>query len=778
MLTRLLIADLRRSPVVTLCLLLLLTLVATLVSASTTLLMRTGAAIDQLWRQALPPDIVQMHSADIDAPTIERITEWAASRPDVADVEVMRTIPAPGSALWIAGVSQDDSVLEPAFVTQSRRFDLLVDAAGNPLRPQSGQIALPIHYLLSGQAKVGGLVEVRGANLDLRLEVIDFVRDAQMNSSIVMSKRLVVSPEDFKRIDAAMDEVEHLVEMRLTEGASMSGVLDSYVAAGLPAKGIGVDRTVLQLVNGLSTMLVAAIAILLALLLGAVCALALGLAVSASLEADMPRIAALRVIGAPGRDVMGMLLAKNLTLAVLAALLGHLVAMPVGRAVDQMVLLPLGTPPTTWPMLLLPVVTALVATLMVLVVDVLVVRRVLAQPVLEALRGATGAAAGRRGTKRGPSRPRRLATGPNLPVPVALALRGALSRRGILLAAVLAIATVVSCVPANLATTLSDPRFATFLGIGQGVDVRLDVRADEADLVEVATQVDADPQVRAAEVFEAQKWEVPDKEGQWASLPVEAGQHATFPLRYEAGAAPGAGEVALSHAQAEQAGVTVGQSVRMRPQGGEDEVSLRVSGIYSDVTNGGRTAKVTDLPAGETTWQLLAIDLVEGADSTAWADDMRQKGPGVKVSVVEEYASQTMGATRGQTAIVAACAAALSLATTFLVLHLAAVLQFLREAPWTRALLLTGVSVKQVRRQRLLEAGLVALVGIVAGVLLSRLMGGQVLAAVLSAFGAPGIELLADPFIVIVAAPLALLAVTLVGVGLAVRRATNGRTLS
>lgn len=96
--------------------------------------------------------------------------------------------------MWIAGVNQADSYHEPAFVTAPERIDLLLDENGNPIKLSPGQIALPIHYSITNQAKVGDLVIVDTGERKIDLEITGLIRDAQMNAAMVPSKRLVVHP--------------------------------------------------------------------------------------------------------------------------------------------------------------------------------------------------------------------------------------------------------------------------------------------------------------------------------------------------------------------------------------------------------------------------------------------------------------------------------------------------------------------------------------------------------------------------------------------------------
>ena len=106
MLTRLLKADLARGAVVAATLTALIALAATLMSAGTSLIVDSLSATSRLSTQAKLPDLVQMHTGTVDSETID---QWAATRSDIADHEVIKTLPVPRQELTINGRNQSAS---------------------------------------------------------------------------------------------------------------------------------------------------------------------------------------------------------------------------------------------------------------------------------------------------------------------------------------------------------------------------------------------------------------------------------------------------------------------------------------------------------------------------------------------------------------------------------------------------------------------------------------------------------------------------------------------
>ena len=141
MLTRLLKADLARSAVVALTLTALIALASTLMSASTSLIVDTASAMCRLSQRAKVPDLIQMHTGDLDPATIE---DWTDTRSDITEHEIIKTLPIPRQELWIDGVSQTGSYHEPAFVTAPQSIDLLLDEESPPLAILGENVGKPI----------------------------------------------------------------------------------------------------------------------------------------------------------------------------------------------------------------------------------------------------------------------------------------------------------------------------------------------------------------------------------------------------------------------------------------------------------------------------------------------------------------------------------------------------------------------------------------------------------------------------------------------------------
>ena len=203
-------------------------------------------------------------------------------------------------------------------------------------------------------------------------------------------------------------------------------------------------------------------------------------------------------------------------------------------------------------------------------------------------------------------------------------------------------------------------------------------------------------------------------------------------------------------------------------------MSLRVVGLYQDITNGGKTAKTTEAAvAGDASTPLRRVvyaDVAGGADAKATAQSLRQRLPGASVAQVSEYISQTLGATLSQMRSVAVFSAAVAIALAFLVAALFAVLVVARESSQIGIQRGIGMSTRRLRVQYLVRFCAVLLAGVVLGTTVVETLGEAAVGGVLGYMGAPDIAFMTNPWLVRLALPGALALAVVAAVLLAMRR--------
>jgi putative ABC transport system permease protein len=720
-------ARIRGNPVSSVSLILLIAISAATAGAGVATLVSTIGATERLFTLAEAPDAVQMHVGPLETSSLD---SFAATHGDIIDDhQVQDALQLDNQDLRMHGMTDAarDGVMDLLLVTQSPRFDFLLGPDGTPTSVRDGEIAVPDYYADAYDLVRGDTVEIAVQGDVQVFAVADVVSDAQMGPSLVNSKRFAVSEGDWNHLAERLP-VERIITFRLVDDAG-DRFAEAYRLAGLPANGAAVDGSLLRLIAALTDGLVAILSILVSIVLLAITLLCLRIMVLTALEQDARRIGVLRAIGFSHREVSSTLLfgyAVQSGVAVLVALFLVFPASALLRGGEVASSVGHGTA-VTLVMLLAVVVTAAIPT--VLAASLLRrVRRI--SPLLALTRPGVSAQTRRR--------PRPLRWELPVPVTVRLAVRG-LATRGttaVLLIVMVGCAVALAALPQRVTQTIAAPDFVTTMGVGQS-DLRAFVRegaeAGAGDALEQSLRDDPDI-ARFAMATSFRVALIADDRTDDVAL--EVGDTSTFPLAYARGEAPTVpGELALSTLAAQNAGVDVGQSVQV--DSGGTTHRYRITGLYHDITNGGRSGKVLELRGdqGKPLWQTFLIDLRDGVDQSGKAATFALDHPSATFTELDRFVHYTLGDTVERLKTASTIAWAAAAVVMLLVFALRGRLEATRDESDLRLLRLLGWSRGGLRRITLFRVVAVAGAGLLLGGIATESLGPGVLGATLSSFG-------------------------------------------
>ena len=136
-----------------------------------------------------------------------------------------------------------------------------------------------------------------------------------------------------------------------------------------------------------------------------------------------------------------------------------------------------------------------------------------------------------------------------------------------------------------------------------------------------------------------------DKKGQIRELRVSVGNHSSFPVKYSQGRFPkNDQEIALSKLQANDLNLNLGDSLEMLVNGKKKKMKL--VGIYSDLTYGGKTAKATFQVKDQVALNsLVTIQLKESIQKKKILQKLQNNYPDYKITDVDDFFYQTFGDT-------------------------------------------------------------------------------------------------------------------------------------
>ncbi|WP_127534731.1 ABC transporter permease [Paenibacillus kobensis] len=760
MLLRMMNNDFKRKKGIHLVLFIFILLSALLVSSGTNMIIELTRSINHLFQEAKTPHFVQLHSGELSQEEVDRIGSWSEANGKVVQHQVVEMVNVDGSNMFMGAESEKSSVMDIDMVVQNEAFDYLLNLDSQIIHVQDGEVAVPVYYKQARDLKIGDTIRIDDGKFKRSYRIVDFVRDAQMNPSIIHSKRFVLSQADYDSLKSNAGEAEYLIEFRLDSLASVGAFTSEYQASGLPKKGPAVDYSLFKTLNALTDGVVAAVVILVSLILNVIAILCIRFTMLATIEEDYREISVLKAIGISQKHIKRLYLSKYMLMAAGASIAGYAVSFLVNRLFTANIMLYIGEAPKTPMHYAVPLAAVAVIFVMVVFFCSLVLRRFKRISAVEGLRtGSMG------DTK---VRANRLSLVRNrlLPVPVFLGLKDVMQRLSMfrLLLFVFIVSSFIIIVPVNFLNTIQSPSFISYMGVGQS-DIRIDLRYSddvESRYRELVDRVSHDPDIAQYSPLVTSQFKVLNEEGAYDNLSVETGDFSIFPLDYLNGSAPSKDdEIALSYVNSKEMGKHTGDTLIMTV--GSRDKTMKVSGVYQDVTNGGRTAKaVLPYNGDEVLWYVVSMDVKdEGAIPDKIAEYEKAFYP-AKVTDLKGYLNQTLGGTISQLKLVTVLSLVIAVCVSILITSLFLRMLVVKDNAQIAVLRSLGFALSRIKIKYVTMALLVLFVGIAAGTILSNTAGQLLIGGIMSFFGASQITFIVNPVYAYVLCPALLAAVVAV----------------
>ncbi|WP_150275953.1 ABC transporter permease [Paenibacillus tepidiphilus] len=752
--------DIAASKLVTLTTTVFVAAAAMLVSLAAILIVNLPGAIDTLMTQAKTPHFMQMHSGDVNT---DRLADFARENGNVDQFQVREFLNVESSRILFNGNSLAGSVQDNGLSTQSEAFDYLLGLDGKVIQVSDGEIYVPLAYMKDGTAKIGDKAEIAGQ----AFTVAGFLRDSQMNSLLASSKRFLVSHQDYAEL-AHSGSIEYLIEFRLKDLSGLNAFEAEYAAAGLEANGPALTYPLFKMLNAISDGLTAGILLLISVLVVAIAFMCIRFTLLAKIEDDYREIGVMKALGLRVADIKKMYLAKYTAIAAAGCAAGYILSLVFKGMLLENIRLYMGVSSNSSIALPVGIAGVLLVFLAIVAYVNIVLNRFRDISAVEAIRFGTSQQDSSAGTKRF-----RLSRSRLLNTNIFLGIKDVLARKKLYLTmlAVLVIAAFIIIVPQNLYHTISAPGFSTYLGIGQS-DLRLDIQQTDdiaGKTAEIAKAMHSDSAISKYTVLTTKTFRARTPDGLEERLKIELGDHTVFPVHYSQGTAPVLGnELALSALNADELGLQVGDDLTLMLLDKETPATFTVSGIYSDVTNGGKTAKAAFTGgSADIMWSVIYTELADSSLAAAKAAEYGERFAFAKVSDIEEYIAQTFGSTMSSVHRTSQAGLVVALLITVLVTLLFMNMLAVKDRYSIAVLKTCGFTGPDITLQYVARAVFVLVLGIAAGTLLANTLGESLAGLVISRLGAASFEFAVRPLAVYVLVPLmmagAVLIATLLG---------------
>ena len=748
--------DFKRNPAITMALAVFLILAALLMAGGLRVAGTMISSYDGLGQKALPPDYLQIHKGEYEAAAMDR---FAASQDGIADFLTVRMLTTNNATIIYHGETLEKVLMDNSFVVQNEGFDYLLDMDNQIATVKDGEIGVPVYYAETLGIAPGDVITLKKEGYVKALKVATIIRDAQMNVAMTSSKRFLISPVDQEALSQHMGEWEVSFEFLLKEGVDTGVLEQAYRAAELPANGVAITGSLLNLFNVFSYGLVAMIIVAISLLLIFMALLCLSFIIRATMADEQVSIGEMKAIGFPGKAIATLYQLKYQILMGVAGIIGYLGAIPFANFFSESVVRYCGmgsSPGLKWG---LPFIGLLLLSGMVAWGCHRVVKKNLNSTVVELLRGAGGRR--REGHYILPSSDFKH---PNLTIALG-ELTCKWREYGVILL-VFIFSAFLMLLPMNMKQTIQDPSFITYMGVGES-DIRIDIQYSPQltqQQERVLAILENDPDIEKYAIYKNGYVQAENDQGEGVNIRVESGDHSVFPLVYLAGQAPvGKNEIALSSMNAAELGKKVDDALAVVY--GDETMNFNVVGIYQDITYGGKTAKAAiDFNNEDVEAYILYLSLAEDVDLALKTNELRGVLPDIKVTTVPSFIAQTLGGIVDNLSQVEAAAMVIALMISALITVMFLKLVMAREHSAIAVKKAIGFTTRDIRIQLAIRILAIQGLGILVGTVLANTLGEAIFGLMLSSMGATQMTVLIQPFKAYLLCPLVQLLVVVVAV--------------
>jgi len=703
-------------------------------------------AIDNLMTQSKTPHFMQMHSGTLDE---ERLKAFAQKNSQVEEFQVLEFLNMEGADILLGDNSLISNVQDNGLCIQSDKFDFLLDLEGRVIRPKPGELYVPLCYFKDGTAKVGDRAVIHGREF----RVAGFLRDSQMNSTLSSSKRFLVSQEDFEAL-RDLGNTEYLIEFRLKDLSMLGAFETAYIGAGLEANGPTITYPLFKMVNAISDGIMMGVILLISALVVAIAFMCIRFTLLAKIEEDYREIGVLKAIGIRVSDIKKIYQAKYAAIGAAGCVLGLFLALVLKDRILENIRLFMGESHQSFTATLLGITGIILVFLTVMAYVNRVLKRFKSISVQEALRYGTSGEPAKGAQHFTLSRSRLLN------VNVFLGIKDVLARKKLYgtMLVVLVLAAFIMIVPINLRHTLESERFIGYMGIGQ-CDILINIQqtTDISEKAEsIVSHLAKDKDISKFALHTTKAFKVKKGDGSEESIKVQLGDHQMFPIAYSEGRAPvSEDEIALSVINAQELGYKVGDVLTLVIQGRER--AFKVSGIYSDITNGGKTAKAvfSDKDTG-VMWCTLSVALADKALVKTKLSTLTKAFPFAKILDIEDYAEQILGPTINAIGLARSVAIAIALTLSVLVTLLFMRMLVAKDSHAIAILKSLGFTNNDLRWQYGTRSVFVLVIGFVLGTLLANTLGQGMAGGLFASMGAASFRFETHGLSAYVIAPLAM----------------------
>lgn len=751
--------DFKRNKTINTTLFLFMTLAYCLAVTAIIVSIQLLSSITQLYDTAKPPHFLQMHKGEINQ---EAIDNFASGYEGIEDYQTVTMIDVYGDNLEVISDEKSFSLstckLDIGLVKQNDTKDLLLNKDKEKVSLKQGEIGIPVLLRDSYHIKLGDHIMLSDNGIEKEFVVTEFVLDAQMNSSMCSSTRILISNKDFNELNGIVGEKEYLIEAYFKDTKLATDYQTAYENAGLPQNGQAVTYTIIFLLSALTDIIMAFILLFASILLVFIAVICIRFTVMSSMEEEIGEIGTMKAIGLSYESIRDIYLIKYRILAVVGGMAGYVMALIISSMFTTHITNTFGNMQVTLLERIIPIAACVCIFLLIEFFCKGILKKMNRVTVIDALVTKDGFQKKKDKVRDG------LHKAKIMPANLLIALREVFYhvQSWAILFLVTLLTTSIILIPINLFQTIESPRFISYMGSnlqdiliqlenGEGLKNRyLEVKKIMEENGDIANYSET-CRVRVATL---------DSDNEQKNIYVDCGNTSGEGLEYLNGNEPQSDrEIAISYLNSQILNKGIGDRITLIWNGKERIFIL--SGIYQDVTSGGYTAKSKySFPEVERELYSFSLNLKNNSNILQQAQALSNLlGDGFTVQPMEEFISQTLGGVINQLKMIVILIMISSVFLSGLVTILFMKLRMTKDYSQIAAMRAIGFSASDIKKQYMLKAGTIAILGIIVGTFIANTIGEGIINVILkiSGIGIVKIDFIINTFISYALCPMILI---------------------
>lgn len=748
--------ELRKGKIICITLIVFIAMASGLFASATNLLYSLNNSLNTFSATAKTSHLLQMHSGNLDANAVK---EFAKNNNSVEKYEIVNMLNIAGEDLYINsdGSSESKSVIDCALVAQNSQFDFLLNSKNNIASVKEGQALVPVYYKIKYNLRIGDPIKIKVGSDYITFKIADFVKDSEMNSSFVSSKRILVNRKDWNQVARKTGTLEYLIEFRIKDTNDIDAVETAYRDAKLPSSGATITYSEMKLLNALTDILTASLLIVVVVFLVIISVLCVRFAMLSSINQDYMDIAIMQGLGIPNKYIESIYFIKYSLITEIGCTIGYLVSFKLTPVVEQNLELYMGVADKGIVDYGLQILAIACIGCAIVLLCQKSIKRIEKVNTIKALQDNNEISSDK--VIKRPSLFGRGGAWANFKLGIKYLL--SYKKPYIVLLLIFTSLAFLVLLPVQITSTFKSNQFTSYMGVASS-DLRVDFQQGGVAENAVKSALANDDNITDYQIFNTYLAKTDNSDGKPVTVNFETGDYSIFSLSCITGSLPKeTNQVAVSYLLANDLGVKVGDKITFTIS--DHTYTYKVSGIYQDITNGGKSAKsIGSISNANVSRSVVNVNVSSEKKKQSVEDKLKSDFQAGKVTDISEYVNQSMGDIIAQFSLITMITIIIAILVTILTITIFMRTLIVRYKADIAVMKALGYKNNDIRSQYRARIIIPLIIGLIIGSVLVLIAGQPLVSVFASSLGAPQIVFISNPFIVYGLFPISILVVAIV----------------